>query len=144
MHYERGQHYTWHRDEFSWKPTKPDPATVLAGPRVLTVFFYLSTVEEGGETAFAGGAHDSKIDDSRFAGQRLSPRVMVTPIKGKALMWANMKEDWHESEPASSHKAMPVTRGVKWAATLWVHAHGFRIPELYGGRECSVRGPPPT
>jgi hypothetical protein len=144
LNYLPGQHYTWHRDEFGWKPSKPDPATVLAGPRVLTVFFYLSTVEEGGETAFAGGPHDSKIDDSRFAGQRIRPRVMVKPVKGKAIMWANMQEDWHQSEPASSHKAMPVRKGVKWAATLWVHAHGFRIPEMYGGRECSVRGPPPS
>ena len=26
--------------------------------------------------------------------------------------------------------ALPVRQGIKWAATLWVHAHGFR-PEMY-------------
>ena len=55
-------------------------------------------------------------------------------------MWANMKDQWHESEPASSHKALPVRRGVKWAATLWVHAAGFRIPELHAGPTCHVHG----
>ena len=143
LHYEPGQHYVWHRDEFGWKPSAPDPATVIAGPRVLTVFFYLSTVEEGGETAFAGGPHDSKIADSRFAGKKQVPSVLVKPRKGTAIMWANMKDSWQESEPASSHTALPVRVGIKWAATLWVHAHGFRIPELHAGRECSVRGPPP-
>ena len=140
VHYQPGQHYTWHRDEFSWNAKKPDPATVLAGPRILTMFFYLSTVEEGGETAFAGAPHESKLADSRFSGKRLSPRVMVKPVKGKAILWANMRgDDWHESEPGSSHTALPVLRGIKWAATIWVHANGFRIPEQYAGRECSIR-----
>ena len=131
LHYQPGQHYTWHRDEFGWKASSPDPATVLAGPRVLTVFFYLSDVEEGGETAFAGGPHDSKIVDSRFSGKRKAPSLLVKPVKGKAIMWANMQSDWHESEPASSHTALPVRSGIKWAATLWVHA--TFIPELYAG-----------
>ena len=139
LHYDKGQHYTWHRDEFGWKATAPDPATVIAGPRVLTTFFYLSTVEEGGETAFAGSAHGTKINDSRFAGKRLQPQVMVKPEKGKVIVWANMQDDWHESEAASSHMALPVRQGIKWAATLWVHAHGFRIPEIYSGATCRVR-----
>ena len=138
LHYTTGQHYTWHRDEFGWQAAKPDPATVLSGPRVLTMFFYLSDVEEGGETAFAGTRHDSKIADSRFAGKP-APRVLVRPQKGKAILWANMKDAWHEGELASSHTAMPVERGTKWAMTLWVHSHGFRIPELHAGPECWAR-----
>ena len=90
--------------------------------------------------AFAGAPHESKLADSRFSGKRLSPRVMVKPVKGKAILWANMRgDDWHESEPGSSHTALPVLRGIKWAATIWVHANGFRIPEQYAGRECSIR-----
>jgi len=49
-----GQHYAWHSDEYSWKASRPDPVAVLSGPRVLTFFMYLSDVEEGGQTAFAG------------------------------------------------------------------------------------------
>ena len=139
LHYVAGQHYVWHRDEFGWNPRQPDRASVIAGPRVLTLFFYLSDVEEGGETAFAGGAHDSKVVDSRFASSRKQPRLIVKPERGKAIMWANMKEVWHESEPASSHTALPVRKGIKWAMTLWVHAAGFRIPELYSGVACAVR-----
>ena len=66
--------------------------------------------------------------------------LKVKPVKGKAILWANMRgDDWHESEPGSSHTALPVLRGIKWAATIWVHASGFRIPEQYAGRECSIR-----
>lgn len=139
LHYSPGQHYVWHRDEFGWNTKRPDPATVLAGPRILTVFFYLSTVDEGGETAFLGGPHDSKIVDSRFAGKKIQPAVLVKPVKGKAIMWANMQADWQESEPSSSHTALPVRKGIKWAATLWVHAAGFRVPEIHAGPTCSVR-----
>ena len=59
--------------------------------------------------------------------------------KGKAILWANMQEDWRKAEPAAVHKAFPVRKGVKWAATLWVHAAGFRITELYAGRQCASR-----
>jgi len=141
LHYERGQHYTWHRDEFGWKASSPEPAMVLAGPRVLTLFFYLSDVQRGGETAFAGAPHDTKISDSRFGSSRVVPSLLVRPQRGKAIMWANMANEWHMSEPASSHRALSVEQGTKWAATLWVHASGFRIPEMYAGPECSVRPP---
>lgn len=134
VRYEPGQHYVWHSDEYSWKDAKPDAVAVLSGPRVLTFFMYLSDVEEGGETAFAGPnrATMSKVAEA-------TRRLAVRPKKGKAIMWANMKEEWRHAQPAAAHTAMPVRRGVKWAATLWVHAAGFRIPELYAGRDCHAR-----
>ena len=127
LHYNVGQHYVWHRDDFSWKDHQPDPATVLSGPRVLTIFFYLSDVEDGGQTAFAGKPTDR--DGS-------TAKVMVTPTKGKAVLWANMGSDWQLQEPAALHTALPVRAGVKWAASIFVHAAGFRVPEIYAGREC--------
>lgn len=45
--YGPGQHYAWHADEYSWKYPIRDPAAVLSGPRLLTMFHYLSDVEEG-------------------------------------------------------------------------------------------------
>jgi len=74
----------------------------------------------------------SKVTDA-------SRRLAVTPRKGKAILWANMKDEWHSAELAAAHTALPVRRGVKWAATIWVHAHGFRIPEIYAGRACHAR-----
>lgn len=134
VRYEPGQHYVWHSDEYSWRASRPDPVDVLSGPRVLTFFMYLSDVEEGGQTAFAGS---DPSGTSRVASA--SRRLAVTPSKGKAILWANMKDEWRRAEPAAAHTALPVRRGVKWAATLWVHAAGFRIPELYAGRACHPR-----
>jgi prolyl 4-hydroxylase len=130
IHYGPGQHYVWHADEYSWRypPKTADPVAVVSGPRLLTMFYYLSDVEEGGETAFAGPDPSGR-----------SPRLKVKPQKGKVILWANMKDDWRSNEPAGVHSAQPVQKGEKLAATLWIHASGFRIPELYAGRDCHPR-----
>ena len=62
--------------------------------------------------------------------------LKMTPRKGKAILWANVQEDWRSFEPAAMHRAFPVRSGIKWASTLWIHAAGFRIPELYAGPAC--------
>jgi prolyl 4-hydroxylase len=161
VRYEPGQHYVWHADEYSWRRVgwsagRTDPVQVLSGPRVLTMFFYLSDVEEGGHTGFMGakashaaavGASAAPFETKSAASKVAAPpsrteaeaALMVRPEKGKAILWANMQEDWRKAEPAAVHKAFPVRKGVKWAATLWVHAAGFRIPELYAGRQCASR-----
>ena len=126
--YGPGQHYTWHADEYSWNDSTPDPASVTSGPRMLTMFHYLSDVEEGGETAFAGPDSSGK-----------TKRLAVTPKRGKVILWANMKDDWRFNEPAAIHSAIPVRKGRKLAATLWIHASGFRVPELYAGLDCNPR-----
>ena len=125
--YGPGQHYVWHADEYSWKdPYREDH--VLSGPRILTMFHYLSDVEEGGETAFAGPDATGR-----------TKRLAVKPRKGKVILWANMKENWRFSEQAAVHSAMPVRKGRKLAGTIWIHASGFRIPELYAGKDCNPR-----
>jgi len=126
--YGPGQHYAWHADEYSWKDPSPDPASVTSGPRMLTMFHYLSDVEEGGETAFAGPDSTGK-----------TKRLAVKPKRGKVILWANMKDNWRFNEPAAVHSAIPVRRGRKLAATLWIHASGFRVPELYAGLDCNPR-----
>jgi len=156
VRYEPGQHYTWHPDEYSWRrqgwpASRTDPVHVLSGPRVLTMFFYLSDVDEGGETGFMGarsaleskGEASSKTRQSKLPSPSpLSPAaapretLKMTPRKGKAILWANVQEDWRSFEPAAMHRAFPVRSGIKWASTLWIHAAGFRIPELYAGPAC--------
>ena len=127
INYGPGQHYSWHADEYSWKePYREDH--VLSGPRILTMFHYLSNVDEGGETAFAG-------PDS--TGQ--TKRLAVKPKKGKVILWANMKNNWRYSESSAVHSAVPVRKGRKYAGTIWVHVSGFRIPELYAGYDCNPR-----
>jgi hypothetical protein len=60
-------------------------------------------------------------------------------VVGKVILWANMKPDWRFNDPTAVHSAMPVRKGRKLAGTLWIHASGFRIPELYAGRDCHPR-----
>jgi hypothetical protein len=51
-----------------------------------------------------------------------------------------VKSNWRVIEPAAVHSGLPVKRGRKLTGTLWIHALGFRVPELYAGRDCH----PPT
>ena len=92
------------------------------------MFFYLSNVTEGGETVFAG--EDTSGNTKRLA---------VTPKWGKLILWANMKDEWRVAKPAAVHAAAPVRKGRKYSGTIWIHASGFRVPELYAGRECHSR-----
>jgi len=85
------------------------------GPRVLTLLMYLNDVEEGGETYF------DELD------------VMVTPKKGRALLWTNVQN----SNPnlvdlRTRHEAKPVINGVKYVANRWIHLYNFAIPYLWG------------
>jgi prolyl 4-hydroxylase len=97
LKYEQGQSFVAHHD-FSYQEL-----TLACGPRVLTFVLYLSDVEEGGETVFP-----------EF-------QVSITPKLGKAVLWSNTLS----SNPAANdtrmvHEARPVTKGVKYAANVWV------------------------
>jgi hypothetical protein len=94
----------------------------------LRIFFLIDSFYIVGETAFAG-------PDS--SGQ--TKRLAVTPKKGKVIVWANMKSNWRFSEHSAVHSAIPVRKGRKLAGTLWIHASGFRVPELYAGKNCNAR-----
>jgi prolyl 4-hydroxylase len=85
------------------------------GPRVLTFYFYLSDVEEGGETAFP------------------SLDIAVTPKKGRAVLWPGIKNDNpHAIDQRTTHEARPVIQGTKYGANAWIHMYNFRIPNLWG------------
>ena len=61
--YGVGQYYQGHHDYI------PAHAQLPCGPRVYTLFMYLSDVDEGGETAFE------------------LLKVSATPKRGRALLW---------------------------------------------------------
>jgi len=110
LQYEPGQFYKEHHDM-----GLSDPETDPAGPRILTFFFYISDVEQGGETEF------------RKLGLKVSPR------KGSAVIWPSvLNERVWDQDARTYHAALPVERGVKYGANLWVHARNFRIPNLHG------------
>ena len=103
LRYEVGQFYRQHHDQIS-------PVDSAWGPRLYTFFMYLSDVEEGGETVFT----------------RLG-NVSVSPRKGDAILWPSvLSDDPTETDERTYHEAMPVTKGLKYAANFWTHMYDFQ------------------
>lgn len=106
LRYRPGQEYRLHRDLLP-PSTLADPAQGRGGQRVATVIAYLTPVEAGGETEF--------------------PRrqLRVRPVPGSALVFRNLRPDGAVDED-SLHAGLPVQRGEKWIATLWVRGGPVR------------------
>jgi prolyl 4-hydroxylase len=117
LRYGRKQHYKAHMDDGGGITED----TFGSGPRVMTVFFYLNEVESGGETKFPHAKTGNASDV-----------LLVTPEAGKVVIWANMKGNWWKPNKASMHQAVPVKKGIKWAANFWVHPMDYRSPEQHG------------
>jgi len=108
LKYEPGQFYKVHHDQQSahWTPQ---------GVRMFTFFVYLSDVEEGGGTRFTDLG------------------LTVTPKLGRGILWPSVKDsNLRESDRRTHHEAMPVVRGVKYAANLWQHHYDFKTPSQSG------------
>jgi hypothetical protein len=105
LRYAPGEEYRPHRDYL--------PASGMAqhapqaGNRARTICVYLNQVEAGGETVFPHA------------------QVSVTPEPGRAIVFDNLLADGRP-DPASLHAGLPVTRGEKWLATLWLRERRYR------------------
>lgn len=114
VRYDPGQYYKQHSDFVHEDVEKPP------GPRLFTLFTYLSPPVRGGETRFP---HAGKS---------------VAPLPGRALVWVNAggyqgrkRFRWLPATH-SEHEAMEVLEGTKYIANLWVHNHDFRTNQKYG------------
>lgn len=109
LQYEVGQYYGGHHDFI------PAHSRLPCGPRVYTLFMYLSEVEEGGETEF----------------ERLG--IRATPKKGRALLWPSTFDARPlEQDHRTFHEAKPVIRGTKHAANMWLHQFDFKKAHRLG------------
>ena len=106
LRYRPGQEYRPHRDVLP-PSLLADPVQGHGGQRTATVISYLNAVDEGGETEFP-----------RW-GQRISPQL------GAALVFHNLRPDG-SVEDDSLHSGLPVIRGEKWIATLWIRERQIR------------------
>ena len=94
--------------------TIPELEQMPCGPRVYTFFLYLCDVEEGGGTKFDGG-------------------FTVQPRAGRAVLWpATFNDRPFEKDDRTHHEALPVEKGVKYAANLWQHLYDFKTPSRSG------------
>jgi prolyl 4-hydroxylase len=109
LRYEEGQFYKVHHDYIG---TEKDRAQ---GVRILTVFLYLSDVEQGGGTNFP------------------SLDLTVEPKRGRVLLWPSvLDEDPHEYDDRTYHQALPVIEGLKYGANAWFHQRDVVTPTLMG------------
>jgi len=109
LRYTEGQYYKVHNDFIE------DQVEMVVGPRVLTLFLYLSDVDEGGETHF--------------------PRANVTvkARRGRAALWPSvLNHDPRSVDNRTNHVANPVVRGKKYSVNIWLHLHDFKGPYLQG------------
>jgi TPR repeat protein len=105
LRYEPGQEYRPHRDyrpPSSIERDHPD-----AGNRLRTICVYLNEVEAGGQTEFP------------VAGLKIEPRP------GRAVIFDNLHPDG-SPDVDSLHAGLPVERGEKWLATLWLRQAPYR------------------
>lgn len=100
LHYAVGQQYHPHRDYLPPSHAEQFPPHG-PGQRTRTAFAYLNTTEAGGETDFP------------TLGQRIAPR------EGRVVVFDNVDAAGHP-DPSTLHAALPVIRGEKWLATLWL------------------------
>lgn len=105
LRYEVGQFYKTHHDFIDKQEHFP------AGVRTLTAFLYLNDVEEGGGTNFP------LLD------------ITVFPKKGRLLLWPSvLNHDPNKVDNRTKHQALPVEKGIKYAANAWLHMRDFKTP----------------
>ena len=96
--YEPGQFYNTHHDYVIHNKDRQQ------GPRILTVFLYLNDVEAGGGTNFD------------------TLNITVMPRRGRALLWPSVLDSMpREKDGRTTHQALPVEAGIKYAANAWFH-----------------------
>ncbi len=107
VRYNVGGQYKDHHDFFHpGEPYYPGEVS-RGGQRVKSIIFYLNDDFEGGETDF--------------------PKMSITvkPIKSKTIIWDNINEDG-TLDYDSIHAGLPVTKGVKYIATIWIRENIFK------------------
>ena len=104
LKYAEGEFYREHNDYH------PNHRAKQTGVRILTVFLYLNTVEAGGGTNFPN-FHN----------------LTVTPQKGKVVIWPSvLDEDPNSQDSRTNHQALPVEKGLKYGANVWIHQREYR------------------
>jgi prolyl 4-hydroxylase len=119
LRYGATERYTTHHDYFDPSLYQADKQTLRLiaygnRNRMITVFWYLSDVEEGGETVFPrfNGGQERSIEDCDTG-------LKVKPERGKVIIFYSMTFDG-KTDPSSLHGACRVKKGIKFAGNKWI------------------------
>lgn len=119
LRYEKTQYYSAHLD--NWDPafySSPEMTAFMEhghNNRQITVFWYLTDVESGGETLFPRANGLPQPRDMYSCDQGLK----VKPEKGAVILWYSLHPNGN-TDPNGLHAACPVQDGQKWSANYWV------------------------
>eukprot|EP00440_Ansanella_granifera_P044044 gb/GFBE01047731.1/.p1 GENE.gb/GFBE01047731.1/~~gb/GFBE01047731.1/.p1 ORF type:complete len:416 (+),score=91.69 gb/GFBE01047731.1/:1-1248(+) len=120
LRYEKGERYVAHHDYFDVKAyAKNEDIQRLTNRglfnRLATVFFYLSDVEEGGETNFPRSGGLRQPNDFGDC----SKGVSVHPRQGRIVIFYSQTAA-AELDVYSLHGGCAVQKGTKWSANKWI------------------------
>uniref|UniRef100_A0A7S4UJW3 Fe2OG dioxygenase domain-containing protein n=1 Tax=Guillardia theta TaxID=55529 RepID=A0A7S4UJW3_GUITH len=127
LKYTFKQHYHVHYDFFDPKMYPGDKRWSSGHNRLVTVFFYLTSVEKGGETIFPFGNTSAeehhKIQSWGPCENAVESSIKVKPVRGSAVIFYLMKPHGHthgELDHTSLHGGCDPIVGEKWAANYWI------------------------
>jgi len=120
LRYEKTEHYSAHHDYFN-PSSYSQNADIQALTkkwmfnRLATVFFYLTDVEQGGETFFprAGGLPQPATFEDCSVG------IAIKPQKGRVIIFYSQNPAAQLDE-YSLHGGCAVKNGTKWSANKWI------------------------
>lgn len=121
------QHYHVHYDFFDPKMYPGDKRWASGHNRLATVFFYLTSVEEGGETVFpyanAPASEHHKIHAYGPCEDAAATSLKMPARQGHAIVFYHMHPDGHltgKLDKTALHGGCDPLKGQKWAANYWV------------------------
>jgi prolyl 4-hydroxylase len=127
LHYGFKQHYHAHHDFFD-PNVYPTPEFKKGHNRMITVFMYLSDVEEGGETNFPFATGEKTLSSY----DKCEMGLKVKPKRGDCIIFYSMKADAHrpqgnQLDTNSLHAGCDVLKGDKWSANYWIRNVPWRV-----------------
>lgn len=133
VRYTVGQKYGAHRDFFNPNDYHRQPSMLRsveygARNRLATVFWYLESVPEGGETFFprALDAEGKEYHPWNGDHEDCYRGLAVPPIRGNAVLFYSMVPDGRLDERSLHGGCKPRGHGEKWGANQWIWNHPNR------------------